>query len=336
MSKIAIEIGSYSIKAVACGVVDGRTVKRYIEIPSWCAHEEHDNIDKYYIGNNAKLWRQQGLAFPIYIKEKPDEYFRGVVKEIVQYVSAWTERQFQSSTISGLHFITPMYYRQNDPKTEEMEIAAKASGIKSIHFTPSHIALCKRQAYVQNGCCILIYDWGHRGLTLSLLQRSGSEYAPIASSEVHNDCAGMKIDSSLINSMTHDFGNDITSMILLENIAKQIKEEMTIRKGYQCPLPNTEKVFEIRQTEFNDLVSPIFSKTLTSTKNFVDKVDKGIAQILICGGSAQIPFVKDRLNHFFHELSPAASITDCTLMENMHHLQCEGCFLMKNDIQIIF
>lgn len=335
MSQIAIEIGSYSIKAVARDTEGRNVVSHTLEMPSWCACEESKGTANYYIGHNARLWRFQSLAFPVYFKENADEYFRNVVQSIVQYVKLWAEELFPKSPIQDLHFITPMYYRSNDPLVEDMQIAATKAGINKVYFVPSHVALCKRQAYVHEGESVLVYDLGYRNFTLSLLRRNRSDFEVIQSVCL-KDCAGMKIESVLINDMMKTQPEDLPSMLLFEDAARQIKEGLSVYKTYRCALPGMDDIYELDRTRFNDMVSPIVSGTFQAVKNLLAKADETPAEMLFCGGSSRMSYVKDRLSYLAKEIAPDSLIKDCTIMENMNHMVCEGCFLAKNDIDISF
>lgn len=336
MSQIAIEIGSYSIKAMVRDVINGRVVSRTMSIPSWCAHEEGKGMDGFYIGYNAKLWRFRNIAYPIHFKENPDEYFRNVIKTIVQVVKAWAFEQFPNSQVQILHFVTPVYYRSNDPLVEDMKKAASEVGINRVYFTPSHEAIGKRQAYVNDGESVLVYDLGYRGLSLSLLRRNGSNYEHIVQSEYLKDCAGMKIDSLLINDMVTNAPEDLSSTILLEDAARLIKEGLSVNRIYRCAIPGSGEVYAIDRTRFNDLISSIISGTFMETKKLIDNANEKPAEVIICGGTSRIPFIKDRFSYILKEIAPDATVKDCSLLEDMDYLACEGCFLTQNDIEIIF
>lgn len=336
MSQIAIEIGSYSIKAMVRDVINGRVVSRTMSIPSWCAREDGNGMEGFYIGHNAKLWRYRNIAYPIYFKENPDEYFRNVVKAIVQVVKTWAFEQFPNSQVQVLHFVTPVYYRSNDPLVEDMKIAASEVGINRVYFTPSHEAIGKRQAYVNDGESVLVYDLGYRGLSLSLLRRNGSNYEHIVQSEYLKDCAGMKIDSLLINDMVTNAPEDLSSTILLEDAARQIKEGLSVYKTYRCSIPGSGEAYVIERTRFDDLISSIISGTFIETKRIIDNANEKPVEVILCGGTSRIPFIKDRFNYILKEIAPDATVKDCSLLEDMDYLACEGCFLTQNDIEIIF
>lgn len=334
MSQIAIEIGSYSIKAVSRDVVNGRVVKHTLSMPSWCAYEKE--TDKYYIGDNAKMWRYRNIAFPIYFKENPDDYFRNVAKAIIQYVKMWAELHFPNSPVAILHFVIPMYYKANDPLTEDLKLAADEVGIKRVYFKPSHEAICKRQAYVNNGESVLVFDLGYRNLTISLLRRNRQNYELVAQSECREDCAGMKIDSMLINTMTKELPGDLASMILLEEVSRQIKETLSISNTVRCAIPGNNGVLNIDRIGFNDMISPIITGTFSVAKKMIETIEEKPSEIILCGGSCRIPFIKDRFNYILKEIAPDATVKDCSLLEDMDYLACEGCFLTQNDIEIIF
>lgn len=328
MSQIAIEIGSYSIKAVAHDVVNYRVTKHTLSIPSWCAYENETN--NYYIGNIAKLWRHRNLSYPIYFKENPDDYFRNVAKAIIQHVKMWAESHFPNSPVTVLHFVTPMYYKANDPLTEDLKMVAVETGIDRVYFTPTHEAICKRQAYVNNGESVFVYDLGYQRLTLSLLRRNGSNYEPVAQSECHKDCAGMKIDSLLINAITKDLPEDLSSMILLEEASRQIKESLSINNTVRCGIPGDDGVFNIDRTTFNDLISPIITGTFLNAKKMIESKEENPSEIILYGGSCRIPYVKDRIKYMVKEILPNASIKDCSLLDDMEYHACEGCFISQN------
>ena len=334
MSQIAIEIGSYSIKAVVRDIEERNVVTHTLEMPSWCACEESKGTANYYIGHNARLWRFQSLAFPLYFKENADEYFRNVVQSIVQYVKLWAEELFPKSPIQDLHFVTPMYYRSNDPLVEDMQIAATKAGINKVYFVPSHVALCKRQAYVHEGESVLVYDLGYRNFTLSLLRRNRSDF-DVLQSVCLKDCAGMKIESVLINDMMKTQPEDLPSMLLLEDAARQIKEGLSVYKTYRCALPGRDDIYELDRTRFHDMVSPIVSGTFQAVKNLLAKADEAPAEMLICGGSSRIPFVKDRLAYIMKESVPNTSVKDCTRLEGLESMACEGSFWGQNIINVI-
>ena len=336
MSQIAIEIGSYSIRAMVRDVINGHAIKRKMSIPSWCAHEEGNGMDDFYIGHKAKLWRYRNLAYPIYFKENPDEYFRNVITAIVQVIKTWTFEQSRNSQIQALHFVTPVYYRSNDPLIDDMKKAASEADINQVYFTQSPEAICKRQAYVNDGESVLIYDLGYRGLSLSLLRRNGSKYEHVVQSEYLEDCAGMKIDSLLINDMVTNAPEDLSSTILLEDAARQIKEGLSIYKTYRCAIPGSGEIYTIDRTRFNDLISSIISRSFIETKKLIEKANEKPAEILICGGTSRIPFIKDRFNYILKEVAPNVSVKDCCLLENSDYLACEGCFMVQDVIEIDF
>jgi molecular chaperone DnaK (HSP70) len=336
MSEIAIEIGSYSIKALARDVVNGRILKHITEMPSWCAYEVSGNADNYYVGHNAKLWRFRNLAFPIYFKENPNEFFRNVVKTIIQNIKTWAELQFSNSPVQAVHFVTPMYYNNNDPLKEDITLAARETGSTQVHFMPAHEALCKRLSYVDDGKCTLVYDLGYKGLTISLFRRNKSTFEQVVQSECMKDSAGMKIDSVLINDMAKDAPEDLSSTILLEDAARQIKESLSLFKNYRCAVPGTGDTYAIDQAKFNDMISPIISETFHATKTLLEKAKEQPAEILMCGGTSRIPFVKNRLSYIAKEIAPNSFLNDCTVLEDMNHMACEGCFLTDTDIDISF
>ena len=333
MSQIAIEIGSYSIKAVSRDVVNGHEIKHTLSIPSWCAYEKE--TDKYYIGDNAKLWRYRNLAFPIFFRENPDDYFRNVAKAIIQYVKMWAESHFPNSPVQSLHFVTPMYYKANDPLIEDLKTAAIQNGISGVYFTPAHVAICKRQACVNNGGSVFVYDLGYRRLTLSLLRRNGSDYESLAQSECREDCAGMKIDSMLINTMTNELPGDLASMILLEEASRQIKESLSISNTVRCAIPGNNGVFNIDRIGFNDMISPIITGTFSIAKKMIETIEEKPSEIILCGGSCRIPYVKDRIKYMVKEIASNASIKDYSLWGGMEYLACEGCVAEQKKINVI-
>ena len=326
MLQLAIEIGSYSIKGLAQDSIKGKMEKHTIEIPSWCAFEDNDSDGNVYLGHAAKMCRLKGFAYQISYLENPDESFRRIIRKVVCDLIEWANHWFPNAPVYSVHFLVPMYYKENNPLIEDMRQVADSLGFKKVFFIPAHIALCKSQAEVNNRETVLVYDLGYRGLTVSLLRKMNySNYELVCPSVFLADCAGKQIDSELMKDLLRDNPiSDLSTMMLLEDTTVYLKEFISIHQQCRCVIPGTNFFSLIDRNVFNDKITPIVTKSLTFTRDFINELTEPPTAVLLWGGTSRLPIVKNRFLYLANELNLPTVITDCSRYEGSPFYALEG------------
>jgi molecular chaperone DnaK (HSP70) len=347
MATISVEIGGYSIRAmVRSSNTDGpvclelgNSLGQFC-IPSAFAK---DIEGKIHVGFDATRWKYSSQFISLMDMENDEHLFTKSVQALVSFTLNRAKKQI-GEEIDRFVFVVPSYFMANDPRKTFINNALNKCGVYSISFITAHEALCARQAYVNDKKYVMVFDMGHLGLNVSLLQKNEANYELLHSKSVIST-GGLAFDGlvyrDIIEKCKPNKPQDIDCECLwndeMERISAFVKERLSVEERYDCPVPFSDKLYSVTRKELEEKMSSIIGDGFNSCHNLVSEsgIDPNeIEEVLLWGGTIHMPLVLDRCKYLFKQINPTIRITNCTFMYNSTMLACEGAFIGKGNSSV--
>lgn len=347
MADLAIEIGAHSVRAVArtqtgiFNLVLSESSEQF-ELPSVFAKEENGAI---HIGFDADLWKYHAESYPIIEIEEREKLYTEVITALFGHIIQKAKEQVEE-TINRITIIIPTHYGMNDPRRTFISKALENNGIKNHCFVFNHQALCMAQACVENNKCVLVYDMGHSGLSVSLLQRQNNDFEVLKAKRIVG-LGGLFFDSLIYGDIMEKCNpseiDDLQYRALLNNqleiVSSYAKERLSNSDHYRCPIPFSSKQYSITRKEFVEKIALSVGKSFAACQNMVSEATVNateVSEVLLWGGSCKIPFVSERCIMQFRQINPSMKISDCTKVRNSVFLACKGGLSNNTSVTLIF
>ena len=347
MANIAIEIGSHTVRAVVRtqeGIFDlelGESAGQYT-MPSVFAKEEDGAI---HVGFDAELWKYQAESYPIVEIEERERLYIEVVTTLFGHIFQKAKEQTRED-INSTTVIVPTHYGINDPRKTFISKALDNNAVQNYCFVSAHQALCLAQACVENNSYVLVYDMGHSGLSVSLLQRQNNVFEVLKAKRI-DGLGGLFFDSLIYGDIMEKCNpseiDDLQYRALLNNqleiVSSYAKERLSNSDHYHCPIPFSSKQYSITRKEFVEKIAPSVGKSFAACQNMASEATVNateVSEVLLWGGSCKIPFVSERCIMQFKQINPSMKITDCTKARNSVFLACKGGLQNNSGVTLLF
>lgn len=336
MSVLSIEIGGQTVRAMLrtqqgmpVAVELGDLAGQYC-IPSAFAKDAEGRV---HVGNDALRRKYHSEFNNIQTLENDKQAFAKGMQSLLDLAIRKATMQCGEKVVR-IAVVVPCHYGNNDPRKSTIKDAASKLGVYDVDFVPVHEALCLRQAYIDDAKYVMVFDMGHLGTQISLLQRRGPKFV-VTSSQRMNGVGGFAFAGLIYRDIKEkcapSMPEDIMSVALandeLERIAMFVKERLSVDESCSCPIPFSGKSYSISRKEFDDKLSSSLSPVYTAcqkmaNENGISTAD--ISEVLFWGGSCRIPFVIDRCKYLFKQINPSIRMTNCASMPGSVFLACEG------------
>lgn len=346
MAIISIEIGGQTVRAMyrtrqvnPTPIELGDSVGHYL-IPSAFAKDGEGVV---HVGNDALRWKYDSEFNNITVIENDEKTYVKCMHSLLDLVVGKAIAQ-SGENVDRIVMVVPNYYGNNDPRKTCFKNAAIKLGVYNVDFVSVHEALCSRQAYIDDSKYVIVFDMGHLGTNLSLLQRKGSKFVFVATKRIEGvggfgfdgfiyrdimkKCAPVMPDDELCATLVNDE---------LERISSFVKEVLSTNDVYHCPIPCSNTNYEVTRNEFEDELSSVLGPVYSACQNLVNDCNvnkEDVSEVLLWGGSCRIPFVLNRCKYLFKQINSSMKITNCTTMPDSCFMACDGGLIGKNNSSV--
>lgn len=344
MSTVSIEIGGNSIRAMIrtntnydTAPVEIGDAAGQIFMPSVFAIDADGQV---HVGEDALRWKYYSEFNDIGSIETNEQIFTKSIQSVLELIVGRAKTQ-GGEEVSRVVMVVPDYY---EGQKRFIRNAAAQSGIPQIDFIEVHEALCQRQAYIDDGKYVVVFDMGHQGLNVSLLKRNKSDYEYIATKRML-DLGGFAFDGIVYRDIVEKCQpsmpmDDLCAGLAnneLERISVYVKERLTAVEACQCPIPFSTRLYSTTRKEFEAKLASIVGKGFSACQSLVEDNNVSCSEIeeaLVWGGSCRIPYILNRCKYLFKEMNPNIQITNCSSMRNSSFLACEGGFIKSGNSSV--
>jgi actin-like ATPase involved in cell morphogenesis len=208
-------------------------------------------------------------------------------------------------------------------KQELMEQAAKHAGFEEVDLLKEPVAAAiyyaqtsDRDAALQDGDIMLVYDLGGGTFDAALIQKRGLGYELLAQPIGDEHCGGIDFDRQILNDLKVKCQAQIGDLLdpqrrdptairmrlAIGDWCREFKHQLSVVTEYEDMLPIGEAVYSLDRSTFENSIAPFIRKTCTLCQQLVD--DAGlkwgqVTRILMVGGSCRIPYVRQSLEREF-------------------------------------
>ena len=302
-----------------------------------------DGNGKIHVGNDAIRWKYNSEYNNITVVENDKQAFAKAMHVLLDLMIRKATAQC-GEKVDRIVMIVPNYYGNNDPRKSLIRDASTKLGVYNVDFIAVHEALCLRQAYIDDSKYVMVFDMGHLGTNVSLLQRKGSKFTFVATKRI-NDIGGFCFDGiiyrDIVEKCAPAMPEDVSCAALandeLERISNFVKERLSTEDAYQCPVPFSNTIYSVNRKEFEDKLSAVLSPVYSACQNIVNDNNINMAhvsEVLLWGGSCRIPFVLNRCKYLFKQNNPSIKMTNCATMPDNVFMACDGGLIGKNNSSV--
>lgn len=207
----------------------------------------------------------------------------------------------------GAVITVPAYF--DDAQRQATKDAAALSGIHVLRLLNEPTAAAVAYGLDTNtDGVVAIYDLGGGTFDISLLKMQRGVFEVLATAG-NTGLGGDDFDNALADWMQKKAGiekiSDQGARRQLLRLARSTKEALSSNSEVPYELSINDQLSfagELSQTEFNDIIEPLFKKTLAPCRQVLR--DAGVSKddvqaVVMVGGSTRVPLVRDRVSEFF-------------------------------------
>lgn len=307
-SRIAIEVGSHSLRAVIC--IDRRTMQvplGFSSSPYSCPSVAVRTPDgSIRFGDYAENWLFNAPGSFVHIAdvEPSSELFSDIYRALTFFILDRV-RQCGWELPTSCVIVFPAYYEAVDPRRGIIESAVKSAGIQTVNFISDVVALYYKKASLEEGRHVLAFDLGYSGLTVSVVERKGNGFS-VAGSVRDISAGGRMFDSLIVEKIEEAFENEhpaglsrLFLAVKMAECAERVKEELSVCES--CSHSFAAGTVSVSREEFCSMTAPLLSRALSACKEALRLSGCSfteISQILLCGGCSNIPYVRELLSQY--------------------------------------
>ncbi|MHA1450646.1 MAG: Hsp70 family protein [Candidatus Hodarchaeales archaeon] len=261
--------------------------------------------------------RQMGTDFRFNLgaESYPPEY---IGAQIFHKLKTDAENELERS-IKTVVVSVPANY--NDTQRQAIKDAAEISGLNIVRLVnePTAAALSYNKGD-EDDKTLLVYDFGGGTFDVTVLTVSHG-FFDIDASGGENKCGGDDMDQRiidwLVSILKKDYRVDVTSQLAamqaIKDAAEQAKINLSSSNTVNIDLPFITKdtkgnvislTEKLTRDHFEEMVKDIILKTLTSIEQTLADAGRNVAdidEILMIGGTSQIPAVRKSVDAFFDQ-----------------------------------
>jgi len=213
----------------------------------------------------------------------------------------------------------PAYF--NASQRAATKAAAEMAGMEVLRLLSEPMAAATAYGLAVAGSkTVCVVDFGGGTFDVSVLSVDKGEFKALAIGGC-NDLGGDNLDDALARFCADDWGIDISEgeMEALRHSCEAAKCQLSSQDVATISLTARDgKSFhrEITLGEFDSVVSPSIDRCVKIVKEVVLDAEKSIDEVVLVGGSTQLPLLRKRLQKEFPAIELCKSIrSDCTVAE---------------------
>lgn len=245
----------------------------------------------------------------------PEDISSTILRELKSRSRERINTAIQKETIIPVVITTPALFTYK--QRFETKRAAQKAGLNVLSIinepTAAAIAYIYNKSIKEKICKIIVYDFGGGTFDLSIVQKKNNNLHMICS-DGDDHLGGEDITNTLVDYISEEFKKKSGLSEIENRIKTRIIKQCEIAKIQLSSndlsiieFKNKEKNYDYNLTKakFNDLCKDIVEKTIIIIKRCLEKNNikqTDIKYILLCGGSSEIPYIKERIEKEFRSM----------------------------------
>ena len=228
--------------------------------------------------------------------------FCDIITAIFNSIKISAEAMLGGQQIEDVLLSIPNQYGTSDPRIDILKNAAHATGFKRVEFIKEALATSYYYGVNSQNQVALIYDLGETMFSPALVRNDSNGISVIASS-TGIEAGGKYIDERLYKKLlatnhleyASDDNMQIQQISSVITMCREVKEQLSEFETVSHPVPlKGAGIFNIDRKEFESLISSLLERTYSECDLLIHHANlewKDINQIILVGGSSNIPYV---------------------------------------------
>ena len=207
-------------------------------------------------------------------------------------------------------------------KRNLMQDAGRKAGFSQIEMLEEPVAAAiyySRNAQINDGDIILVYDLGGGTFDATLMQKQGDNYQVLAMPKGLANCGGTDFDRLIYQQLKLECSDELRQQLepkdawlaraIVGDFCRDLKHQLSEQTEASIYIPmglGNVETFELTREVFNAMIAPLIEETLDCCEQLVRSAKKDwtqVNQMLLVGGSSRIPYVKEAIERRFN-ISP--------------------------------
>ncbi len=207
-------------------------------------------------------------------------------------------------------------------RRSEMASAALAAGFSHVELLDEPVAAAiygnVRHPLQNDSAMTLVYDLGGGTFDATLVRQSGDSYEVVGAPVGLSHCGGIDFDRLIYSDILNQVSDSYRDLLdhqrsdtlgrqarrQAEDFATRVKYQLSHLQQYEDQLTLTIPFehYQLSRARFNEMITPLLDETIDQCHHLL--TDSGISpsdldRILLVGGSARIPLVRELLEREF-------------------------------------
>ena len=225
-----------------------------------------------------------------------------IISAILKSIKVSAEAMLGGQQIEDVLLSIPNQYGTSDPRVDILKNAAQATGFNRIEFIKEALATSYHYSIDDQNGVALVYDLGEMVFAPALVKSDSGSLTMIASSS-GIEAGGKYIDEGLHKKLlatnhiqyASDDNMQIQQISSVITMCREVKEQLSEFESVSHPVPlKGAGIFNIDRKEFESLISSLLERTYSECDLLIHHANlewKDINQIILVGGSSNIPYV---------------------------------------------
>lgn len=305
MSKLIIDIGNYSIRALIYTEKDHisrpvhLSLNNELLIPSVAVINDKNEV--IAVGEEAMLWKQTSPEFFYHLDDiSAEQCFVSVICKFCE-LAIELSNKFGTPVDELVVISPPNRAKISDAGIKDIQSKTKQLHVAKTTVTSGYRHVLQKCYTVQNGEYILLYDIGHAHVT-AVLAKKTKDGIQIEEQKSSTDISGQIINellfADIVSNITLPDYDDTTLALLynsaLEKSIEYVKLKCSMSETIKCPIPNTEDIYQCNQKRLGEMITKPLGDSFSMVAQMIRdcKVDPAsVKQVITCGSTCRLPFI---------------------------------------------
>ncbi|MBD1944368.1 Hsp70 family protein [Coleofasciculus sp. FACHB-712] len=244
---------------------------------------------------------------------RPEELVVEVLRELRDKANGIARSRGENLLKNAVITIPATYQNHKQKLMKDAGIKAGFDRVELLEEPVAAAIYYYRNAKLDEGDIILVYDLGGGTFDATLLQKKALGYELLGMPQGLPDCGGTDFDRLIYQNCLHNCSSELRELLKskekkgliaratiadrLRDIKHQLSEEQETEITIPLSLGEVEQ-YSLTRSTFNGMIAPLIEETLNCCDSLLHSTNldwRRISQVLLVGGSCRIPYVKEAI-----------------------------------------